>query len=218
MLGCLDAMAQSAGERRGSRAAVACRRVVSPDPESNPQRLTRAAFAGEFAAAVPALLAWAQLRLRPELRRLLEPEDLVQEVGCRAFTSLDDFDGARGTFRQWLFGFGSRVLLEALRQAGRGRSPFVTPLADPGVTDAVAVVTTVTERVAREEVVRMFLARIEGLDEGDRDLLLHRGLEGMPHTDLARLLGVSDEVLRKRWSRLCERMRHDPVFAKLAAS
>lgn len=176
-----------------------------------------ARFAAAFAGAVPALLAWARLRLRPELRALLEPEDIVQEVGCRAFAAFDEFESARGSFRQWLFGFGTRVLLEALRQAGRGRFCRVDGEPEAGITDAIAQVTTITQRVARDEVVRMFLARLDELDAADRSLLLHRGLEGMAHADLAQLLGVGDDVLRKRWSRLCERLRSDPVFSAIAA-
>lgn len=176
-------------------------------------------FVREFEAAGPALLAWARLRIRPELRARLEPDDLVQEVGCRAWAQIDRFDPALGSFRRWLFGFANRVLLEALRDLGRARPDGAAPRTQPaGVSEIAASVTSVTRKVAREEVVRLFLSRIDALEGEDRDLLLHRGLEGLSHPETATLLGIGEDAVRKRWQRLCERMRDDPVFRSLVAA
>ncbi|MBK8096027.1 MAG: hypothetical protein IPK26_02915 [Planctomycetes bacterium] len=78
-----------------------------------------AGFAAAFADAAGALHAWAHLRVRGELRARLEPDDLVQEIAVRACRQAADYDPARGTFRQWLFGFANRVWLETLRELGR---------------------------------------------------------------------------------------------------
>jgi RNA polymerase sigma factor (sigma-70 family) len=173
-------------------------------------------FLREFEQAAPALLAWARLRLRPELRRVLEPEDLIQEVGCRALQRLASYEPAKATLRQWLFGFANLVLMEALRdlarlpangiRTGRDRSDGFEP---------AAKVTSVTGKVARNESVRLFLERIEQLDPDDRQLLMHRGLEQLPHPQVAELLAISEDSVRKRWQRLCERMRDDPLFTVL---
>lgn len=190
---------------------------ASPDHDATDDGDDARAFEREFTAAAPALLTWARLRIRPELRTLLEPEDLVQEVGCRAFAAFAAFDPERASFRQWLFGFANRVLLEALRQLGRstGLTPATAKL---GVTNLAATVTTITARIARDERVRAFLARVDELDDPDRALLLRRGLEGQGYGDVAASLGVAEDAVRKRWQRLCERMRDDPVFAALAAA
>lgn len=174
-------------------------------------------FASEFAAAGPALMAWARLRVRPELRRLLDPEDLVQEVGCRAFRGLDAFDPAKASFRQWLFGIANLVLLEALRDLGRAPRPFAGDDASgAGPSGVVAAITSVSRSVARDESLRLFQQRLEALAPGDRELLLHRGIEQLPHAQVAELLGISEDALRKRWQRLCEQLRGDPLFAALA--
>lgn len=179
---------------------------------------THERFLREFEAAGPALLAWARLRLRPELRTAFEPEDLIQEVGCRALAGAASYDPQRASFRQWLFGIANRVLLEALRDLARtpSRAPRLAVTDRSGLTDAVAAITSVTSRVARDEVVRAFLERADRLEPEDRLLLLHRGVEQRPHPQVAELLGVAEDTVRKRWQRLCERMREDPVFESLA--
>jgi len=174
------------------------------------------AFARDFEAAGPALLTWARLRVRPELRAMLDPEDLIQEVGCRAFASLHTFDRERGSFRQWLFGFANHVLLEALRELGRQPRRIDAGPDRSGLSDAVAVITTITRKVAKDEIVRLFLTRMDDLEAADRELLLHHGLEELPHAQVAVLLGAGEDAVRKRWQRLVERLRQDPAFGSLA--
>lgn len=179
-------------------------------------RLDPAGFEAAFAAVSAPLLAWARLRVGAELRTLLDPEDLVQEVGCRALLQFGTFDPARGTFRQWLFGIANRVLLEALRELGKRPVRREVPADRSGLSDVVAAITTITRRVARDELVAAFLRRSEGLEAADRALLLHHGLEGLPHTQVAQLLGISEDAVRKRWQRLREQLCADPAFAALA--
>lgn len=172
-------------------------------------------FADQFAAAAPALLAWARLRLTGAQ---LDPEDLLQEVGCRAFAARGSYEAARGTFRQWLFGFATRVLLEVMRD--RQRHPADQPLAfgsASGSQQIAATITTITRQLARGELVQRFLARLDELTDDDRGLMIYHGLEGLPHAHVATLLGIGETALRKRWQRLCERLRHDPVFVSLLA-
>ncbi|MCA8949891.1 MAG: sigma-70 family RNA polymerase sigma factor [Planctomycetes bacterium] len=188
---------------------------TEPEPADDPDGRSEG-FAGAFAAAAPALLTWARLRVRPELRSLIEPEDLVQEIGCRALANYRRFDSDRGTFRQWLFGFGNRVLLEALRELGGDFRSGSRALVG-GVTEAVALVTTITRRIVRQEITRLLLERVDELGEEERALLLYRGLEEMDYADLAALLGASEDTVRKRWQRLRDRLRRDPVLAALAA-
>jgi RNA polymerase sigma factor (sigma-70 family) len=175
------------------------------------------AFAVEFEQVAPALLAWAHLRVRPALRGGLDPEDLVQEVGCRAFARCGDFDPARATFRAWLFGFANRVLLEALRELGRNASTRKPAAADPTLSQIADSITAVSRRVAKAETFRLFLQQVDGLDDQDRALLVQVGIEGNSHAEVAAVLGIGEDTARKRWQRLRDRLRADPVFAALAS-
>lgn len=193
--------------------AVSCRAVSQPPPAGDSGL---DAFAMDFAVAAPVLLAWAHCRIRGELRQRLDAEDLVQEVGVRACLRRGDFDPRRGTFRQWLFGFASHVWLEALRELGRdplgGRHRRGGDSQLPAVADTV---TTISRRVAADESHRTCRARLDELDDVDRRLVVAIGFEELTHGEAAKLLGIGEDACRKRWQRLRERLRLDPVLARL---
>ncbi|MEZ5964500.1 MAG: sigma-70 family RNA polymerase sigma factor [Planctomycetota bacterium] len=171
------------------------------------------AFAARFAADAPALVAWATCRIGRELRARIDVEDLVQEVGMRACLRAEAFDPRRGTFRQWLLGFANRVWLETLRELGRDPlGPRRRRGGDsqlPGVPNSV---TTISRRAANDEAARACRARIDALDEPDRRLLVAVGIEGLSHVEAALLLGIGEDASRKRWQRLRERLRDDPIL------
>ncbi len=166
-------------------------------------------FAELWERVAPALHAWASLRITAALRPRLDPDDLVQEVCCRAFLGFCNYDPERSRFRSWLFGIASHVLKSALVELGR----------NPSLTRAAAVdestrfldrvpdrATAVSRRIAADDAFRAFLALARDLDEEERRLLLHRGLEGLSHADVAARIGVTSAAARKRWERLRERL------------
>lgn len=163
------------------------------------------AFAELHARIAPALFGWTYLRVPPALRGRLEPADVVQEVLCRVIARRAEFDPARGSFRAWVFGFARVVLHEGLRalaRDGRSRAEF-------GHTDLGAVpedVTSLTQRLARDESLRAFAERAAALEPEDRRLLLLRGLEGLEHDAIGQELGISGPAAAKRWQRLRERL------------
>lgn len=175
-------------------------------------------FANEFAAAAPALCAWARLRLAGAGGAGFDADDLLQEVGCRAYAARATFEPGRGNFRQWLFGFATRVFLEAMRdhqrRPGGPKGAFVAP---SGSREIAATITTISRQLARGEFLQRFLVQLDELPGEDRELLLYHGLEGLPHAQVATLLGIGEATVRKRWQRLCDRLRQDPGFASLIA-
>lgn len=190
-----------------------------PPPDAAPEEQSLEGFAAAFDQVAPALLAWAHCRVRGPLRQRLEPEDLVQEVGMRACLRRSDFDPARGNFRQWLFGFASRVWLETLRELGRDPlGPRHRQGGDstlPAVADSV---TNISRRVANDEVLRACRSRLDELGDDDRRLLLAVGLEGLGHAEAGSLLGIAEDSCRKRWQRLRERLQSDTVLLALLSA
>ncbi len=178
----------------------------------------RSAFEDLYGEVAPAVYAWARLRLRAPLRARLDPEDLLQEVCFRAWRRFADFDAARGSFRAWVFGIAHRVLQEALRELARGASGSPQSVVSHAVRDLPATTTAVSRRVVRNEELRAFLDRVERLEEDDRKLLLLRGIEGLPHADVGRMLGVSSEAAAKRWQRLVGTLADAPRLRVLAAT
>jgi RNA polymerase sigma factor (sigma-70 family) len=161
-----------------------------------------------YADVAPALFAWAELRIRPQLRVRLDPQDLVQEVWLRGLRNFARFDPAETTFRAWIFRIGKNVILEALRTLStEGSSPASKVQALDGLPHSV---TSFTQRIARDETVRAFLEHAGRLDEDERTVLVLCGLEAKSCAEVAAKIGQSEEAVAKRWQRLRARLRDTP--------
>ncbi|MFN3243604.1 MAG: sigma factor [Planctomycetota bacterium] len=66
-------------------------------------------FQREYEEVAAPLAAWAHLRCRGPLGRVVDADDLVQEVVLAGWRAHERFDPQRGGFRAWLFGIASRV-------------------------------------------------------------------------------------------------------------
>ena len=73
--------------------------------------------------------------------------------------------------------------------------------------DVPADVTSLTQRVQRDEGVRMFLDRVAQLDDDDRKTLIHCGLEELSLREAAERLDITRDAVAKRWQRLRDRIR-----------
>ena len=51
-----------------------------------------------------------------------------------------------------------------------------------------------------------FNKAIESLKDEERALVIHCGLEGMLHTEVAERLGLNSEAVTKRWQRLRKKL------------
>ncbi|MCB9913607.1 MAG: sigma-70 family RNA polymerase sigma factor [Planctomycetes bacterium] len=194
--------------------------MQEPDPPST-EHLARAAASGErhpftvlYERIAPALYTWADLRLRASLRAHVEPADVVQEVWCRALEVFDRYDPDKVSFRYWVFRVAKNVLLEATRKAGRlgGGAPAPGSTARVDLLDGCPdTITGVSHRLARDESFAKFRGWVDALEEQDRDLLVHHGMEGMTHAQVAVRLGIGEEAATKRWQRLRRRMEEQAV-------
>jgi RNA polymerase sigma factor (sigma-70 family) len=136
----------------------------------------------------------------------------VQEVWCRAWRIFPQFDPASGTFRYWVFRIAKNVLLEALRKLD---SPGFRARAGDGGRQGAKVfelgdvpdsATAVSRRVAREESLQLFSRWVQSLEDDDRMLLIHHGLEGLSQSEVADRLSLNRETVAKRWQRLLARV------------
>lgn len=155
----------------------------------------------------PALHVWGELRIRDDLRAQIDPQDLVQEVWCRAWRSLPDFQPDAAPFRYWVFRIAKNVLLEAMRRkrssaAGSGSTTRLLAL-----HEVPADATAVSQRIARDEGCRRLHEWVASLDSDDRELVVRCGLEGESHADVSRKLDLARETLSKRWQRLRKRLQ-----------
>jgi RNA polymerase sigma factor (sigma-70 family) len=167
-------------------------------------------FDARYRQVAPALFAWAELRIRPELRNRLDPHDLVQEVWLRAFERRASFDPATTGFRAWVLTIAKNILLESFRRLRR--SPRLA--ADMGPTTRLFTldgcpesITSFTQRLAHDDAVRRFLEVAEKLEPDERQILVRCGLEDRTCADVARELELGEDAVIKRWQRLRARLR-----------
>jgi len=200
-------------EFRGYHVAYSVMNDRAHVPDAEPEKHSAPTFEKAYAEVAPALFAWAELRIRPSMRLRLEPADLLQEVWLRGKKAYPRFDTASGSFRAWAFRIGKNVLMEAIRSIRHealsmpGLSPTNRMLALEGVPQNV---TSFTQRLANEDSIREFLKHADGLDESDRMLLIHCGLEDETCAEAAPKLGLSEDAAIKRWQRLKAKLREKP--------
>lgn len=171
-----------------------------------------------FRRIAPAIYAWARLNVRPPLRVRIDPDDVMQEVACRALASFASWDPRRAPFRAFVFGIAKNVLRKALERLAR--EPAASGVASSSEQlerDVLDSATALTRALARDESLLRLMDNVERLPDDERRLLLYRGLEGMSHDEVARLLAVSPDAVAKRWQRLCDRLRAEPRFLELVA-
>lgn len=163
----------------------------------------------------PVLLAQARYRMQ-NLVRGTEPEDVVQETWAAALPKLRDLVPRDGRWTPVLLKFLSVILLrtvnDLLRRSlrrrggdvGRGGEPVtaVDPLAQLPV--AVSGIVTRLARSDRQDAVQRALAE---LPPEEREVVVLRGIEQLPNREVARMLGVDDSVVTRRFQKALLRLR-----------
>ncbi len=182
--------------------------AVMPDEKRIEHILERAQHGERAALAALAreyheeLVAFADSRLGPSVRRELGPEDVAQEVLLKAFDALGRFEWrGESSFRQWLYGIAEHLIRNALRK--RSASLKNLSIDVPGREDSPSHAARKGERFDRleraitelrpehREVIR--LARIEGLKVAEIARRMERS-PGAIHQLLARAM---DQLKRR---------------------
>ena len=164
-------------------------------------------FASLYEHIAPSLHTWASLRIRPEQRAFIDPADLVQEVWMRAWRQMESFEGDGQYFRFWIFRIAKNVLLEGIRRGQNAQAvggPSTRLQQAAGVPDQA---TAVSQKVSRDERLALFREKVAGLPEDDRKLVLHCGLEGLPHAKVAQQMDLTESAVTKRWQRLRQKLQ-----------
>jgi RNA polymerase sigma-70 factor (ECF subfamily) len=161
-----------------------------------------------FQRLTPKLTLWLRLRVPPELRDTFDLDDLLQETALRCCLAADRLPANQDERHAFAFGVARNVLRERFRASVRGgpraepaslRSSVAGRLIDPA--------TSPTRRVARSEQAAAAMAELDQLADADRRLVLYHGVEEVPLTEVAAILGRDYETVRKRWQRLRARLR-----------
>ena len=165
----------------------------------------------------PLLELQARYRLRGPLRRLYDPEDLVNEVWMVAFRRLPEFQWPATAHGRVLLAFLGTTLVNKINDAIRRHirrngvaREFAMRVAlneSASVGALTGSTTSVLARAARSEVRQLLTRKLEGLRPDEREILVLRGIEGLSNAALVQRLGQHDSCLSMRYRRALEKLK-----------
>ena len=142
---------------------------------------------------------------RAILRDEREAEDVMQEAYVNAYAHLSQFDG-RAKFSTWLTKIAVHEALGRARRQGRYESLEESTLETfmPGTSSPDP------ERQAfGRELGALIESAVDGLGDGYREVFMLRQVEGMSTAETADVLGVSEDVVKTRFSRARHAIQRD---------
>jgi RNA polymerase sigma-70 factor (ECF subfamily) len=146
------------------------------------------------------LVAFADSRLGPSLRRELGPEDVAQETLLKALGALGRFEWrGESSFRRWLCGIAEHLI----RNASRRRSASLKSLSIdlPGGVDSPSHAARKRERFERLE------RAIQELRPEHREVLRLARIEGLKVDEIARRMRRSPGAIHKLLARAMEQLK-----------
>ncbi len=160
----------------------------------------------------PLLIAQADYRLGPDLRKLYDAEDLVSEVWMVALPRLGDLSSRDGRQTPVLLKFLTTTLTfrinNLLRQMIRRRSHAEgEPERLAGLEDLPARTRGAITQAVRRETVDQVAASLEGLEPQDREIILLRGIEQQTNGEVAAALDLTPKAVSTRYHRALDKLR-----------
>ena len=162
----------------------------------------------------PLLLAQARQRLPSELRRAVEPEDLVQDAWAVALPKLKELPARDGRLTPVVLRFLCTTILyrvsnlmqkrleRALRAEGDASEEGGVRLSELAASESLALT-----RALRGESCRLALAALDALEESDRRIVVLRGIEEAPAAEVGAILGMKPNTVVVRYRRALAKLR-----------
>jgi RNA polymerase sigma-70 factor (ECF subfamily) len=160
------------------------------------------------------LRGFIALRLDPQLRRRVDPSDVVQEAQMEAARRLQNYlKDEPLPFRLWLRQIALDRLLNLRRQhVATSRRAIGREQALPEQSSVVlarqllASGSTPSQRLSRRELARRLAHAVSQLAEADREILLLRNFEGLSNQEVGLLLGIDPATASQRHGRAMLRL------------
>ena len=130
-----------------------------------------------------------------------DSNDLLQDTFFKAYRSLPKFKG-KSTFYTWIYSIAVNMTLNHLKKKKRRRGPSYDD-ADSGVLNDPAFIDQAYLANPRRnsnihELHQELNHALLKLSDGHRSVVTMFDIQGMPHAEISRVLGVSEGTVRSR--------------------
>jgi RNA polymerase sigma-70 factor (ECF subfamily) len=154
----------------------------------------------------------AHYRLGPQLRGLVEVDDILQETLLKAYVQLEQFTyHTPGSFLRWLSRIMDHVIADTARYHGRQKrnAAEMLPLRSESTPEGLEPVDSKTPSrlLAQDENLRLVLKELDELPDDYREVILLTKLEGLSTQEVAEKMGKSREAVALLLHRAIKRFR-----------
>ncbi|NNE91810.1 MAG: sigma-70 family RNA polymerase sigma factor [Verrucomicrobiales bacterium] len=130
-----------------------------------------------------------------------DTNDVLQDVFAKAYRALKRFQG-KSTFYTWIYSIATNMTLNFLKKRGRRRAMSLDDVDsaiehDPDFIEATSKSDPVREANIGELQERLNAA-MQQLSEDHRAVVTMYDIQGLPHAEIGRILGVSEGTVRSR--------------------
>ena len=175
----------------------AAEEAETPDAE-----LVQQARKGSHAAFETLVRRYSERAYRAAYRVVRDPhqsEEIVQEALIKAYRGLRRFE-SRSSFYTWLYRIVVNLALDRRRREKRAPAlewdDAVAKEIDPRAVTTVAPDPELSSR--RSEVRRLVAEGVQGLPDGQREVLLLREVEGLSYEEIAQTMEISKGTVMSR--------------------
>ena len=143
-----------------------------------------------------------------------EAEDVMQEAYVNAYAHLAQFDG-RAKFSTWLTKIAVYEALARARRQGRYEQ-----LGDHSLETFMSTTSSPDpeQQAFGRELAALIESAVDRLGDGYREVFMLRQVEGMSTAETAQVLGVSEDVVKTRFSRARHALQQDLLVRTGAAA
>lgn len=130
-----------------------------------------------------------------------DTEDMIQEVLIKAYTSLPKFKG-NSSFYTWIYRIAINRTINFLKKRRRKQALSLDQVdggleRDPAYVELSSKITPVRD-VKILELQEKLNTALQTLSEKHRAVVVLHDIQGIPHLEISRMLGVSEGTLRSR--------------------
>ena len=164
-----------------------------------------------FRQLLPDLRAFVRLRVDAPLRLRESESDLVQSICREVLSDLSGFEyRGRAGFRSWMFTVALNKIREKARfhraaRRDQARERSIDGDSDVGLLACYQSLASPSQAAIVREEMLVFEAAFDRLDPTHQDVVLWSRLVGLPHAEIAKRMGRSEQAVRSLLSRALAR-------------